>query len=262
MKAVKMTQLQLLTVKDFMSKNVFTAYSHSNVSKAIRIMVDHDIGSVVVIDSEGPRGVFTERDLLNKILARNRRPENTIIMEVMSPLFVAVDPLQTPEEAAKTMASRKSRLMVFEGGNLVGILTATDIVRAIHKLGRSFDLRRVITKRVVAVEPDTPVERVVQDMTLKRIGSILLVKDGVPYGIFTERDLLKKVLGQGLSQRTRVGELASTPLTTAQIGIDGAEAARIMATKRIKRLPLFAGDMLAGIVTARDLVDAFADSAA
>ena len=249
-----------LTVRDFMSKNVLTAYSHSNVTKAIEIMADRNIGSVVVIDSAGPRGIFTERDLLSKVLTRNRRPETTLIMEVMSPLFADIGPFDSLEQAAKKMLTKKSRLMVFEGEDLAGIVTATDIVKAVHAQGRRFDISKVISRRMTTVRPDTPVESAVMEMDRKRVGSVIVVKDGKPWGIFTERDLLLKILAPKVKLSTPVAEVATTPLTRAEMGINGKEAADIMVSKRVKRLPLFEDDIMVGIVTARDLVEAFATS--
>ena len=97
-------------------------------------------------------------------------------------------------------------------------------------------------------------------MDRKRVGSVIVVKDGKPWGIFTERDLLLKILAPKVKLSTPVAEVATTPLTRAEMGINGKEAADIMVSKRVKRLPLFEDDIMVGIVTARDLVEAFATS--
>ncbi len=248
-------------MKEFMSGNVLTVYSHSNVRKAIEVMAQNNIGSVVVVDSAGPRGVFTERDLLSKVLAKGRNRDSTLLMEVHSPLFVSIEPDATLMEAARTMMRRKSRLMVFEGADLKGIVTATDILRRIQGINGPLNLEGVVTREVVTELPETPLTTVVQDMDTKRIGSVLVGEEGKrPYGIFTERDLLVKVLLKKLRLEYLVGELVSVPLVTARLGIDGIEAAGVMIARHVKRLPLTVGDDIVGIVTARDIVDAFASS--
>jgi len=250
-----------ITVNDFMSKHVLTVYSHSNVRKAIEVMAENNVGSVVVIDSSGPRGVFTERDLLSKVLAKGKNRDSTLMMEVHSPLFVSIEPGATLTEAAGTMLRKKSRLMVFEGSDLIGIVTATDILRCIHDLSEPFGLEKVITKEVVTELPEAPLATVIEDMDRRRIGSVLVCeKDEKPYGIFTERDLLVKVLLKKLSLEFLVGELASVPLVTANLGIDGIQAAKTMISKHVKRLPLTSDGNIAGIVTARDIVEAFASA--
>lgn len=250
-----------VTVRDFMSEHVLTVYSHSNVRKAIEVMAEHNVGSVVVIDSSGPRGVFTERDLLSKVLAKGRNRDSTLVMEVHSPLFVSIEPDATLMEAARTMLRKKSRLMVFEGSDLQGIVTATDILRCIHDLSGRLSLERVVTREVVTELPETPLITVIEDMDLRRIGSVLVgEEDKRPYGIFTERDLLLKVLLKKLSLELPVGELVSVPLVTAKLGVDGIQAAKIMVSKHVKRLPLTSDGSVSGIVTARDIVEAFASS--
>ena len=67
-----------------MSEHVLTVYSHSNVRKAIEVMAENNIGSVVVIDSSGPRGVFTERDLLSKVLAKGKNLHHQGAVTVLS----------------------------------------------------------------------------------------------------------------------------------------------------------------------------------
>lgn len=254
-------ETETILVNDLMTKNVLTVYAHSNVRNAIKMMADNNIGSVLVIDSEGPRGVFTERDLLSKVLARGRDGDNSLLMEVMSPAFPAIDSGATLAEAAKAMLEKKSRLMVFEGSELKGIVTATDIIRAIRHLSRRIDLAGVRTRNVVTESPEIPLSKVIADMDQKRIGSVLVGEnDKRQYGIFTERDLLLKVLVKKVGLATVVGEFVTVPLTTAPLDIEGVDAAKIMATKHIKRLPLEDRHEIIGIVTARDIVEAFARS--
>ena len=116
-------------VKDFMGKGAVTVYQDSNVQKAVRAMDEHNIGSVVVVDSLGPCGVFAERDLISRVLAKGRDPAATVISEVASPRFPAIGSNMTLDEAASAMMAKKSRLMVFDGADLVGVVTPTDFVK-------------------------------------------------------------------------------------------------------------------------------------
>jgi CBS domain-containing protein len=257
---MKTVQARELHVRDLMSGNVVTAYHHSNVSNAINLMGEKNIGSVVVVDSSGPVGVLSERDIISKVVGRNKEVESTIIMEVLSPLYFTLAADATLHEAARLMTQKKSRLLVFEGGELIGVVTATDIVRGIHRLGETFSIRGAMTRKVVTVLPETPVDLVVRDMDEKRIGSVIVVTNQNEYRIFTERDLIRRMLVPRRSLRTMVGEVSSAPLLTAELGLDGRGAAEIMAANRIKRLPIFDKRRMVGIVTARDVVEAFARS--
>ena len=244
--------------KDFMRRGVITVMLDSTVEKAIRAMDENNIGSVVALDALGPCGVFTERDLLSRILARGRDPLTTTIAEAMSPKFPSINSTQTLEETAASMIDRKSRLMVFEGAELVGMVTPTDLVRVLKGAGEDFSILKVISTRVVTVPPDTPMDAVVTLMDERKIGSVIVTEDDRWAGIFTERDLLKKVLAPRRRLDTPVAEVASSPLVTAEPGILGREAAGTMALHGFKRLPLVLKGEGIGIVTARDLVEAFA----
>ena len=244
-------------VKEFMSSIVRTVDANSRVSRAIRIMVDNNIGSVVVTKEKSPCGIFTERDLL-RLLRENRKAETIPVGEIGSPKIAKVDQDQNSLEAARRMQEEKRRLLVFEGSKLIGIVTATDIVRVIYRTGRTFDISKVISKDVAAVDLNTPVKRVIQLMDTKRIGSVITTKHDAPIGIFTERDLLNRVSYLRTSLDRQVREVATRPLVTAELGIDGNEVAGAMVARRIKRLPLTKEGKIVGIVTARDLVQAYA----
>jgi CBS domain-containing protein len=176
----------------------------------------------------------------------------------MSPTLPVVEPTATPEAAALALIKKRSRLLVFEGAELVGIITPTDILRAIQKLNRDFEISRVISTRIATVPPETSIEEVVDQMNLKRIGSVIVVERGGAIGIFTERDLIQKVLAPKTKLKTEVRRVMSSPLITHDFGIGGREASEIMVLRGIKRLPLLREGRLAGMVTARDLVEAFA----
>lgn len=248
------------TVGDFMTKRVMTSYPHLNVMNAIKTMSENNIGSLVVVDSNGPVGIFTERNLLSDVLAKGIDPVTVLVTEVLTQLVVTINPEATLPQAAKLMINRKSRLMVHADGDLEGILTATDIVRFVQTIGPPLDLTGVISRGVVTETPETPLSTVIRDMNEKRIGSVLVTENGRPDGIFTERDLLVKVLARRRSLDDEVGQFASSPITTAPLAVDGVDAARMMVAHRIKRLPLTLGKDVAGIVTARDVVEAFARS--
>lgn len=243
-----------------MGRNVVTVYQESNVEKAVRAMDEHNIGSVVVLDNLGPCGVFTERDLLSRVLARGKDPETTVISEVASPRFPSIDSTLTLDETANAMITKKSRLMIFEEAELVGIVTPTDLVKVLKGVEKDFSILKVISTHVITVMPETPVDLVVKLMDERKVGSVLLNEDGRWTGIFTERDLVRRILARRMRLDTSVGEVSTKPLITAEPGILGREAARVMALHGFKRLPLSLDGEGIGVVTARDIVEAFANA--
>ncbi len=174
--------------------------------------------------------------------------------------IVKLRPYVSLREAARTMDSKKSRLLVFEGDQIIGIVTATDVVRGIHEMDRSFDIGKVVSKNVFTLKAETPLHQAVGVMSQLRVGSIIITKNGDPDGIFTEWDLVRHVLSSHLDLNQPLGDQATRPLITAEEEIDGLEVAHIMTNYHIKRLPLTREGVIVGIITARDLVEAFANS--
>lgn len=244
--------------KDFMGKGIVSVAQESGVTGAIRAMDEHDIGSVVVLDSLGPCGVFTERDLVSRVLAKGKDPESTVVAEVTSPKFPSITDDMTLEETANAMVEKKSRLMVFQGADLVGMVTPTDLVRVLRGVETDFSILKVISTHLVTVAPEAPIDEVVRLMDARKTGSVLVCEEGEWKGIFTERDLLKRVLAPRRKLDTRVTEVASKPVITAEPGIFGREAAGIMTLRGFKRLPLALEGEGVGILTARDVVEAYA----
>jgi len=117
-------------VFEIMSQRPVTIAGDSNVAEASGVMRDKDIGSLIVVEDGRPVGIITERDIVTKVAALNRRPGDVSIRDIMTSPVVAVHPEEEVLEAAKLMSSRKiRRLAVVKEGRLVGMLTENDILR-------------------------------------------------------------------------------------------------------------------------------------
>lgn len=244
-------------VRDYMTSALIHVPMETRLDECISIMSDNKIGNLVVAENALPAGILTEREILHHLATSGRIPDKSV-KEIALQDFVSISPDATVLDAARAMISKKSRLLVFEGESCVGIITASDLVRAFMKTGRDPSLEEVISKDVSTLQSYGTILDAVKVMNRRRIGSVIVLADnGFHVGIFTERDLLK-ILSKGGSLDERVAGHCSPFMVTAQIGIRAREAADIMAANRIKRLPLTKEDgRIAGIVTARDLVDAF-----
>jgi signal-transduction protein with cAMP-binding, CBS, and nucleotidyltransferase domain len=104
---------------------------------------------------------------------------------------------------------------------------------------------------------DETIFNVCKAMYEKRIGSVIVDGKDSEYGIFTERDLVFNVLNNKVQLNESIELYSSFPLITAKDGILANEAASIMALHHIKRLGLTDNDIVTGIVTVRDIVDAY-----
>jgi len=119
-------------VRDVLRKkggNVTTIAPGSTVFEAAKLMHQDRIGALVVMDGEEIIGIFTERDLLNRVVADRLDPDITQIYEVMTGR-VAFCTRDTTVEACRTIMTRHRlrHLPVVEDGRLLGIISAGDIL--------------------------------------------------------------------------------------------------------------------------------------
>ncbi len=117
-------------VRDIMSRPPVTAGENDNASKVSKLMLQHDIGCVIVLDKSGkPNGIITERDIVQRVAAKNILSSDVKATEVMSKPIVTISPGASVNDAAKLMNQRRiRRLAVIENGKLVGVLTQKDIL--------------------------------------------------------------------------------------------------------------------------------------
>ena len=148
--------------------------------------------------------------------------------------------------------------MFADGDKLVGTITASDMLKAFGDTGSAPSLDNVMSSKVYHCPYDTSILDAAKLMDEKNIGSILVQSNSF-YGIFTQRDMVR-ALAKGVGLGENVGMHSSFPLISAKMGTLANEAARIMSEKNIKRLGLTDNGSLVGIVTARDIVDAYQSS--
>lgn len=123
------TVRQLLQTK---GSKVYTVPPETTVLEALKQMAAQDIGAVLVTDSSGLRGIFSERDYARKIILMGRMSRDTSVEEVMSSDLVVVGPEATVADCMNLMTQNRVRhLPVLESGQLVGVISIGDVVKAI-----------------------------------------------------------------------------------------------------------------------------------
>ena len=122
-----------LKVKDVMVTNIITIETGATARKAAELMNRHDIGCIIIVDShDKPMGIVTERDMLKRVMLQARDPRRARISFIMSKPLITVSPETDLREAINLMTERRiKKLPVVEDGNLLGLLSITDIVRSL-----------------------------------------------------------------------------------------------------------------------------------
>ena len=119
-------------------------------------------------------------------------------------------------------------------------------------------IQQVLDKKgheVLSVRPDNSVFDAIKKMADKNVGSVVVIDDGKPVGIFTERHYARKVFLEGrASPTTRVGDIMETRVACAWPEQTVDECMAVMTEKRVRHLPVLHLKKLAGLISIGDLV--------
>ncbi len=123
------------TVRHILQKkgnDVFSVEPNSTVYNALELMVEKNLGSLIVMENGKFLGIFTERDYARKVMLKGKSSRDTYIKDIMSEHPITVTPDTKVEECMSLMTQRYIRhLPVFEGDKLVGVVSIGDIVKYI-----------------------------------------------------------------------------------------------------------------------------------
>ncbi len=109
---------------------VHSIASTISVFDAVAEMNRHRIGSILVVDGERLVGIFTERDVLRRVVGVSLDPRRALISEVMTSNLITITPDTTVEETTRIFTEKRCRhLPVIDHGRLVGLISIGDITR-------------------------------------------------------------------------------------------------------------------------------------
>ena len=115
-------------------------------------------------------------------------------------------------------------------------------------------VKDIMTKNVSNIEANKTVFEAAELMTSKGLGCLIVVIKAFPVGIITERDIVRRIVAKHNSVDLKVAEFMTKTLITVEPDTSLKEAARVMSTNKIRRLPVLKNNKLVGIVVASDFV--------
>jgi CBS domain-containing protein len=115
-------------------------------------------------------------------------------------------------------------------------------------------VKDIMTKEVVTIDVNKSIFEVSQLMASKGLGCLIVVDKGLPVGIITERDIVRRIVAKRSSADLKVADVMTKTLVTVGPETSLKEAARVMSTNKIRRLPVLKQNQLVGIVVASDFV--------
>ncbi len=130
-------------------------------------------------------------------------------------------------------------------------------MEAPHMADSGKTVRDIMNKEPLMVDKNKPLMEVVKIMADKNIGAVIITDGGKPAGIFSERDLLKKVISQGIDPtQTAIGAVATLKLTGIKASSNVETCAREMYRLNLRHFPVSEDGKIVGILSIRDIVGA------
>ncbi|HIP25106.1 MAG TPA: CBS domain-containing protein [Archaeoglobus profundus] len=133
-----------IPVKEVMTREVCTAGKDETLLDASRKMLEFGVGSVIIVENGKPIGIVTERDIIEKVVSKNKIPSKVKLKDIMSTPLITIKPTASLRNAADIMRKKGIRRLpvIDDNGNLVGIITDSDILSVAIDLGEFAALLR------------------------------------------------------------------------------------------------------------------------
>ena len=133
---------------DEQDREVWSVTPTATVFETLEVLAEHNIGAIIVMEDGKLVGILSERDYARKVILAERSSRDTKVSEIMTANPQTVSAAQTVDDCMKIMTDGGFRhLPVVDDGNIIGVVSMNDVVRAIVKNQASVidDLERYIT---------------------------------------------------------------------------------------------------------------------
>jgi signal-transduction protein with cAMP-binding, CBS, and nucleotidyltransferase domain len=249
-------------VSEIMTTHLTMAPVSASIFQVMETMVAEDVGRIIVTDDQVPIGIFTEKDVLKRVVNAGIEARKTAVKEVMTTPVRAVREETHIIEAFGKMYRGKFRHLLVRGrrGKIIGIVSMRRILNIAVELGQGLSETRTLgdiaAGAIVTVDAKASVHETVGVMDKKNVTAVVVTASGKPEGIFTERDVLKRVAAREIPvTQTFIKEVMTAPiLTMPQTALVGDVLAE-MYRRDIRNMPVSTdtGDLL-GLVSMPEIL--------
>jgi CBS domain-containing protein len=257
-----------MIVKQLMSKNIVTIDVNRNLRDARNLMEKEGISRLLVTDDGKIVGIITVRDIVNRLGSWKERKisdSKIFVSSAFTENLVKINQDQSVSEAARLMLEKGiSSLVIYDNGNVVGILTKTDLIKALKNSTEK--VKDWMKKPVITLSAGSTVLQARNIMLKNKIKRIPIVLGNRIIGIVTEKDIAKALglfrkvsEGKHWNERMKkilVEQIMSKDLITVNSEETLGKVVEIMLENKISGLPVVENEKLVGIITKTDLVRA------
>lgn len=249
-------------VSEIMTTHLTTAPAAASIFEVMATMVAEDVGRIIVTDEDVPIGIFTEKDVLKRVVNAGIDTRKTAIRSVMTTPARAVREETHIIEAFGKMYRGKYRHLLVRGrrGKIIGIVSMRRILNIAVELGQGLNETRTLgdiaAGSIELVDDNTDVHQTVDVMNKKNVTAVVVTRSGKPVGIFTERDVLKRVATKGLPlKETPMQQVMTAPIITMPKSALVGDVLAEMYRRDIRNMPVRAenGELI-GLVSMPEIL--------
>jgi signal-transduction protein with cAMP-binding, CBS, and nucleotidyltransferase domain len=249
-------------VSEIMTTDLVKATVSATIYSVMESMVAEDVGRIIITDDEVPVGIFTEKDVLKRVMGTAIDGKKASIKDVMTAPVRAVREETHIVDAFARMYRGKYRHLLVRGrrGKIIGIVSMRRILNIAVELGQGISESRTVddipTAPITTVDESSTVQATVNLMNQRGLTAVIVTAAGKPTGIFTERDVLRRVATVDMDrQQTPVRQVMTTPLIAVPCTTLVSDVLAEMYRRDIRNMPVEeAPNQLLGLITMPEIL--------
>jgi len=233
---------------------------------ATKIMIMEYVPKAIVTDEKGfPLGALTQKDIIKFVYEKGEEIsfDKVYVSEVMRKDIVCVNESIDPLEAAEIMIDKKQPLLVVcsDDGKALGMIIKSDLTQYYASQIRGLQkTEEYMTSPAITISKSDSLINAVKTLIEKDVSRLIVVNEDKIEGQLTTTDLLYMAPAIKYKEcKINVSEVMSPNIIVVDAGEDLASAAKLMASRKIKGIPVVKGDKLAGVITTTDVTRALLD---
>lgn len=252
-----------------MTPEPLTVSTEMRLSAAMRLMEEHGVRHLPVVEEERLLGVLSDRELmkatgwLEPAVMNDLELTTHLVRDVLRPMPLTVGPATELHEVADRLAHWGIGCTpVVEEGRMVGMITETDVLREFVEGLREGEisadkdppLSAHMTRSPRTIDPTTQVETLANLFDTEDFRHLPVTDGDRLLGIVSDRDV-RMAAGRGLPEDTPAAELIAGELYSLAPGATLSEAAGLMVRHKVSAVPVEELGLLQGIVTSTDVLE-------
>lgn len=224
-------------VASIMSRAVLTCGPDVPLDEAAAMMGRRGCSCIVIVSDNGaPVGIWTERDALAVDLDTVNGMVQPISTAMSQPIRTILPQTSLQDLVTRFRESDVRHFVVAEDGVVQGVVTQTDVIRhqGLHSFLTLRDIGSLVRRTATVVMSDEVVSNVARTMRNSGVDAVVVSDNGAPYGVLTERDVLRLIAHRQTA--TRVRDVCSHPVVSAPRTLPLIQAHDLMERRRIRHL--------------------------